>query len=760
MKKFTNLAMLAIATLSIALPALAITRTAIMKQEEAQTERSVQLRASDPGAPVSNQLWLNTTENIGKYYNGSSTVQVGAKKGANADITSMTGFTGVLETPTVIKMTEQGSTPATPAAGLRKIYTKSDGLYQLDSAGLESKVGTGSGGGGGTNLLTTTENFDFEAGTTSWTASGGTFTAISSGQLYGLQSGQWTASASSQTLYSASVPLTRQPALESNNCLAAISYSYASGASGDYSLVVSDGTNVLASTSLNVTTTTQDTVASFICPASGSLKVGLISNVASPSAIKIDGASFNSGQVLLGSNVLVNNITQSQQILSAYIAKSTNCTWSVTNTAFTAFGSNANCNNPTTIEYSAGVGSPQTTNSNLPQVTINNLPAGTYTVFGQSLIVNGANVYCVAIGDGTTTSGASCHDGNTTNMGFTAIGTFTYTSAGNRTFALYGSSSSGAISLTNQSGNQRVNFVIMKSPGAAQQALSTDQTPQNWNGYQSGCSFTTTSTSFADAPASGCSITATNATNMSISAAPSGGNSLPGITWTPSALGSYLVCVDTNFSTNTVTSASAQMRLVDGNGNVLSGSGSLHYSGTAFYIPYTACGIVPVSSVSPVTVKLQMRSSSGAITVGISNTENDHAVDWHVIFIASQLSTPILLNSVTSNSSSVTRINSAYITGGSDGTNCSSSPCTIGQQTGSWLTSVTRTGSGQYTLNLPSGEYSSRPNCVANRDHASTAITCDMVYTGSTATAMKVACINSSFNNDDAAFSIVCHGYH
>jgi hypothetical protein len=61
-----------------------------------------------------------------------------------------------LVTPNVdiITSTEQGATPATPAAGKRKLYPKADGFYQLDSTGLETKVGSGSGSGGATNLIT------------------------------------------------------------------------------------------------------------------------------------------------------------------------------------------------------------------------------------------------------------------------------------------------------------------------------------------------------------------------------------------------------------------------------------------------------------------------------------------------------------------------------------------------------------------------------------------------------------------------------
>lgn len=63
--------------------------------------------------------------------------------------------------PTTYK--EQATTPATPAAGKRKIYPKSDGFYQVDSTGAESKIGTGSGG---INYLSA--NSDFESKLTPW----------------------------------------------------------------------------------------------------------------------------------------------------------------------------------------------------------------------------------------------------------------------------------------------------------------------------------------------------------------------------------------------------------------------------------------------------------------------------------------------------------------------------------------------------------------------------------------------------------------
>ena len=71
-------------------------------------------------------------------------------------LTNKTLTSPVLTTPStdIISATEQGSVPSTPASGSRKLYPKADGFYQLDSTGLETKVGSGSGGGGSINLIT------------------------------------------------------------------------------------------------------------------------------------------------------------------------------------------------------------------------------------------------------------------------------------------------------------------------------------------------------------------------------------------------------------------------------------------------------------------------------------------------------------------------------------------------------------------------------------------------------------------------------
>ena len=53
------------------------TKTHIVQQEEGQVERTVQVRSADPGSPVTNQVWINTTAGELRRYNGATTDVIG-----------------------------------------------------------------------------------------------------------------------------------------------------------------------------------------------------------------------------------------------------------------------------------------------------------------------------------------------------------------------------------------------------------------------------------------------------------------------------------------------------------------------------------------------------------------------------------------------------------------------------------------------------------------------------------------------------------
>jgi hypothetical protein len=89
----------------------------------------------------------------------------------NATLDGTETFTGKTHTDPIIsdavRLSEQSSTPSTPASGYKKLYAKNDGkVYTLNSSGVESQVGAGSGGG----TLNWITNYDLETDATGWNA--------------------------------------------------------------------------------------------------------------------------------------------------------------------------------------------------------------------------------------------------------------------------------------------------------------------------------------------------------------------------------------------------------------------------------------------------------------------------------------------------------------------------------------------------------------------------------------------------------------
>lgn len=90
-----------------------------------------------------NTLGVDSTDAL--VYNGTKLLT----GGIDSSITSMSGLTGALSSPTFINF-KQISTPPNPSATFDRLYFKSDDkLYKLNSAGVEIEVGAGGGGGAG-----------------------------------------------------------------------------------------------------------------------------------------------------------------------------------------------------------------------------------------------------------------------------------------------------------------------------------------------------------------------------------------------------------------------------------------------------------------------------------------------------------------------------------------------------------------------------------------------------------------------------------
>jgi hypothetical protein len=148
-------------------------------------------------------------------------------------------------------------------------------------------------------------------------------------------------------------------------------------------------------------------------------------------------------------------VSQAQIAVEAYFAGTTNCTgWTNSTATLSPLATDVDCPGPTIVTNELGLA--QTTDVNLPEVTVNSLPAGVYkATFIAPLQIASGNILGVAINDGTTTChGAASHDSATRQMQ-TFSCTFSYTQAGNRSFELY-AASNGASTVTLNNGTAAI----------------------------------------------------------------------------------------------------------------------------------------------------------------------------------------------------------------------------------------------------------------------------------------------------------------
>lgn len=602
-----------------------------------------------------------------------------------------------------------------------KIYVTGNGINdQLSNAIINGQLGGSGGSGSGIELL---PNPGFESGgvTSGWSTSGGTANVVTAGShlLFGKATAAWTASASSQTFGSG--PLTIS-GLAGGNCSAQIYYLYA-GTNGDYTFRVLDGSsNVLASQSLNAQSIAVPPVQiTFPCGSAttNTLNWQLVSNVSSPSAIYFDNAHLGS----LGTY----QISQAVMVGAAHYPVQSGCQVQTSTTSFTPFSTSGSCTANLIVDHNDGPGTIQTTSVlNPTQFTVNNLPPGNYLVQigfgGFSSSQSGRSSW--TIGDGTSLSGSYSMQ-NPTGVDIVAgtvlSGYFSYTTSGNRTFNLQASSTSGINVVANDADNQTVSFAIFRYPTTNETAYRPDQIPSSWNGmHGANCSWSSTNTTIADFPATAtCTFTEKSNTNFgTVTSYKSGANFLPGIVFTPPKLGRYFVCaVAKGNVAGGSGSNNAFFDLSDTAGsptiiasgllfNGISGSGGVGAS-------LSLCGEYDVSSLNPVT--LRIRGAAGATETAAMNVINGSdtgpVITWTIFDMSTPVSAPLLVGSITSNSSGIERMERATVTA-----NCTSSPCTIADQSGSWITSITRSSLGQYTVNIAAGMFSANPICVTSGD--------------------------------------------
>lgn len=454
--------------------------------------------------------------------------------------------------------------------------------------------------------------------------------------------------------------------------------------------------------------------------------------------VEVEATDAGAGQLDLiweqgGENTNIGSAAQATLVGRSYFATTASCLWTRSNTAIGDFGTTSACPGPT-IE-SQTLGQWQTTDSDLPRQTINNLPAGEYEVlvsvpfYGNT--TGGQLNYVVS--DGTTTSGNTYAQPWTTNGGggITLVAKFTYTDAGNRSFTLQCSAGTGTCNIDNASNSNRVTFQIKRF--ASEQVAKVGFPGQEWTAYTPGSTWSTntTVTGKYQCLAGNLLVQA----KAAVSGAPDSA--------------SLRFDLPTNFTIDT-------SDLTDStNSNILMSQVGILDSGTAL-----KSGAVRLVNSDTNTVEIVYSIETGA-SVGWSAVNQaapftfasgDFVNAWFMVPVTAsspchRTSTGLFKNAVTTSSAGVEGVERAIVT-----STCSASPCTIARQSGGF-TSITRSATGTYTANFVSGTFSAGPSCVVMSNTGETTI---LAYP--TSSSFQFLTATNAGLGQDAGFSIICVG--
>jgi hypothetical protein len=636
-------------------------------------------------------------------------------------------------------------------------WNESESKLQFTNDGSIFKdIGSGAGGGGaGVNLLAEF-NFDFESGSGDWTASGGTFSINTASPLFGEGSG-----ALGQYLRSESVTIAR--GMIGRTCAATVNYSYG-GASDDYQIeMIQNGSSTIAEFGVISTApgTATKGVINYDCPSSDTdaLAFQVISAVSNPEIIKIDNVFF-------GSDTNAVDVSQSVLIGEARFPATASCTWARSATSQGAFGTTAACPGPTVVS-NPGPGIIQTTDADLPQITINNLPAGTYEIsVGGHSNSSSADFAALSLYDGTTRSGRIGVGSTTSMSSFRVVGVFSYSSSGNRTFALHGAAASGTVTISAAQATQEndLHWVVRRYPSSSAEGLTFEtsgwKVDANIGGANPslGASNQTSYVSVEDAgldlvnnPGVG-NIAAQipcSSTNPPTGLTCSAGNESVGISFYVPVGGDVLACASfahevttvATGSVNTVfqlveTLSNAQTILQEGNSRIGSGN---RVPSTVVNNAHRVCGVFSFPTAGQRTLRLMYEQTitatiSANLVLGDRSTSlGQRDIHFEVYPINQQMPAPVFaeLQNLVKSGVSGTKV-------GAGGINCAASP-TIVQNDQDMIDSVSRTGTGDCTINFSAGYWTSAPICTVISTNAGSAIINTLQAAPTTASARNIS---------------------
>lgn len=536
------------------------------------------------------------------------------------------------------------------------------------------------------------------------------------------------------------------------NCEASIEFK---GDASLYSLRLTDGTNTLQDLALGNSGSSWQ-VATLNYPCGATRDVRLVQTAAGTSP------AVNVGRVYHGRARNIGTVAQAEFVGSIRYATTTNCSWQVVSAgSFSNFGADADCPVPT-VE-----GRAQAPATRIPGITFASLPPGRYQFIIQANLANnagaaGANRYSYyRISDGTNNSESATAFLDLSGLIGTNMPTRSIninSTLTNVTFQMQAQTFGGATAQVFAGGDSsEFSIAVYRFPTTSEQAYRPIVFPWKVDANISGANpslGTTAVTSYTGIE--NASLTLTNNSGQgNISAqipcsgtnAPTGstcsvGNESVGVSFNLPVAGDVLACANFGYSASVNTGSvfpyfqivetgnANQTIIQEGKSRVVTG---INAGAVSLGTPFRVCGNFSFSSAGQKTLRLMYEQAvtgtvtTSAIVADASANDGQRDIHWEVYPITQSVPTPLLVGSITSGSAGLLRDEYVHIGQATYQSNCTTTPCGTFRSSSPWVSSVTRSSTGIYILNIASGTFSSGGVC-----------TCSSVTNGTGANACSV----------------------
>ena len=575
-------------------------------------------------------------------------------------------------------------------------------------------------------------NPGFENGSVSWAVSGGTGVVNTTAKGEGNYGYSWDSNGTGQTLLSSAITI---PAgLYGKNGMAYCSIKSPSS-QATHTITVNDGTNdIQAAQTISSSTSFQTTLVNFIFPSSGTIKLKIASVSANEPVIYVDSC-------YIGEATNFATVTQPKLLGTATI---TACAGNhtTTSTTYADFGTQASCS----YTFTGSAVQPAT---NIPALNFAVIPAGEIMI----VFTGGVNQTTASkaaqfrFTDGTNTARASSniYPGGATNVtyGGSLVQTLTYTAPqANISIKLQAKTDSGGTASVTCTTAEPCSIAVYVFPSLSELVVQPNQQDYDWTAW------TPTFTGFGT-PTSVSFFQRKRGSNLEVIGTLVTGtvSATPGSMSLPTALSLDTTKIPTS---NTIAAAGTKVGDLTGS-SATQGAHVVTATGTSTTLLYFSAGAAtaqPSQLVPNATNFNVLVSSTTSVSISFSVPIAGWIQSNHV---------PAFIGQVSSNTTGQERIERVSV----NGSVCSSSPCTLASQTGSWVTSITRSATGSYTLNIAAGMFTSAPICMIQNAlllatshvvfgiNQSSATTTAVSFTSSTATGAAA---------QDSAFNIICMG--